>query len=147
MTAPNFYRCDDGHCCSSLGYCGPDFDGVGYVNYDEPNVNGGYYLTAQAAYAAYCNNAQGGWRVGTCPNTNADTTTTTTTSTSTSTSTTTSTTSQGSTTTSMPTSNPTITPTTAPFEFDNLSYAFGQNQLISLSIILSVLFSLYFMSF
>jgi len=55
-------RCDDGMCCSSAGYCGPDWDGQGYKNYDE----GGYYANSAVAFEAYCMNAVGDWRVREC---------------------------------------------------------------------------------
>ena len=55
-------RCDDGQCCSSAGYCGPENDGDGWVNYDK----GGYYATEDEAFATYCTNPLGDWRVFSC---------------------------------------------------------------------------------
>merc|ERR1719204_1985598 len=57
------YRCDDGMCCSSSGYCGPDFDGTGYVNYGD---NNNYYASSDAAFADYCTNPFGDWRLADC---------------------------------------------------------------------------------
>jgi len=53
-------RCDDGQCCSAAGYCGPDYDGTGYLNYDSTDP---YYDSAETAFAAYCTNALGNWRI------------------------------------------------------------------------------------
>jgi len=64
----NDNRCDDGMCCSEAGYCGPDFDGTGYVDYGN-----GYYASADAAFAAYCTNPLGDWRLDDCSDTDTDT--------------------------------------------------------------------------
>lgn len=56
-------RCDDGMCCSSSGYCGPDYDGTGYLNYGSEDQ---YYASSDAAFEAYCANAQGDWRIVDC---------------------------------------------------------------------------------
>merc|ERR1712228_967901 len=53
------YRCDDGQCCSDSGFCGPDYDGVGYVNYGV-----GYFSDAEEAHATYCTDDRlGDWRI------------------------------------------------------------------------------------
>ena len=37
------YRCDDGQCCSQYGYCGPEYDGSGYIDYDTDSSGNTYY--------------------------------------------------------------------------------------------------------
>lgn len=57
-------RCDDGQCCSEAGYCGPEYDGTGWINYDtDPDS---YYGTEDEAFEAYCSNPKGDWRVVRC---------------------------------------------------------------------------------
>ena len=59
------HRCDEGQCCSKTGYCGPEYDGTGWINYDED----GYYASGEEALAAHCTNPLGDWRVLSCPQT------------------------------------------------------------------------------
>ena len=66
------YRCDTGHCCSSAGYCGPDFDGSGYIDWGSASDGSVYYTNAADAYAAYCTNAVGDWRVVACAEGNTE---------------------------------------------------------------------------
>eukprot|EP01083_Nonionella_stella_P211228 763957_1 len=60
----NDYRCDDGFCCSQSGYCGPEWDGIGYLNFE----TNGYFESKNDAFDAYCVNVIGDWRVNTCAN-------------------------------------------------------------------------------
>ena len=63
------YRCDDGQCCSDSGYCGPEWNGLNYVNYD--STSDGSYDSAAAAFAAYCPDARlGDWRMDDCSGAN-----------------------------------------------------------------------------
>jgi len=56
------YRCDDGQCCSAAGYCGPDWNGQAYINYD--STSNGYYSSSVEAFATYCpDNRLGDWRI------------------------------------------------------------------------------------
>jgi len=63
------YRCDDGQCCSSYGFCGPELAGYNgstplYYNYNDANST--YWINSSAAVDAYCNNNQGDWRLVKC---------------------------------------------------------------------------------
>jgi len=60
------YRCDTGMCCSSSGFCGPEFNGIGYINWDAASDGSVYYANADDAFAAYCTDAVGDWRVVAC---------------------------------------------------------------------------------
>merc|ERR1712083_705202 len=63
------YRCDDGQCCSDSGYCGPEWNGLNYVNYD--STSDGSYASATEAFAAYCPDTRlGDWRMDDCSGAN-----------------------------------------------------------------------------
>ena len=56
------YGSDDGQCCSHTGYCGPEYDEIGWINYDKD----GYYTTEEDALAAHCTDPLGDCKVYSC---------------------------------------------------------------------------------
>jgi len=59
-------RCDTGYCCSANGYCGPEFNGIGYIDYGSNSDGSVLYSDASTAFASYCVNSIGDWRVVQC---------------------------------------------------------------------------------
>merc|ERR1712113_892898 len=66
---PNDNRCDDGQCCSSAGFCGPEIDGydsdgnIQYIDWDSASDGSLYYSSESAAFDAYCVDPLGDWRI------------------------------------------------------------------------------------